>query len=211
MPLHFLQPPPASTQALDAALPRIANRVSVATHAPRMGVAIDLHLRRRLGATAPRVAAPEPIAAPVHVLGLNQIAAHQDIRKTPVKLWTHMLHADDDDAPVALADIDAHDQTFSAVTEGAHIAALGKRIRAVETESRASPKNFDLAMIRVPALSLSALWLKGRDGEPDVVIPEDSPMSPLTAGKRYTLEEFNAALKPTADRLLRETDPDTGG
>jgi len=36
-------------------------------------------------------------------------------------------------------------------------------------------------------------------------------MSPLTAGKRYTLEEFNAALKPTADRLLRETDPTKGG
>lgn len=209
MPLHFLQPPAASVTALDAALPRIANRASVATHASRISAAVDLHLRRRPGAPPP--AAPEPIAAPVHVLGLDQIVAHHDIRTTPVKLWTHMLHDEDDDAPVALADIDAHSQTFSAVTEGAHIAALGKRIRAVETENRTSAKNYDLAMIRVPALSLSALWLKGRDGEPDVVIPEESPMSPLTAGKHYTLDEFNAALKPAADRLLKETDPDKGG
>ena len=36
-------------------------------------------------------------------------------------------------------------------------------------------------------------------------------MSPLTPGKHYSLEEFNAALKPVADRMLAETGADTGG
>ncbi|WP_374653698.1 hypothetical protein [Phenylobacterium sp.] len=208
MPLHFARPPEASTNALEAALPAVARRASIATHAPAINSGIVSHLRRRRG-EAP-AAAREPIAAPVHVIGLDQIAAQKVATTTP-KLWTYMLHADDDEAPAALADIDLHSHAFSAVSEGPQITSLGRRIRSVEADSAASDEHYDVSIIRVPALYLTAMWLKGRDGRPDVVIPEASPKSPLIAGKRYSLEQFNAELKPVAERLLAETDPEKGG
>lgn len=214
MPLHFQEAPQATVDALNAALPRIAQRASVATHAPAISQSVGALMRRRFGSAeagpAPARAAAEPISAPVHIVGLNEIAAKRDLKAAPVKLWAHLLHTDDDDHPVAVADTDAKTGHFQSITEGAPIAALGRRIRTVQAE-QAKAQDHDLAIIRVPALYLDALWLKGRNGAPDVVIPEASPMSPLQAGKRYTLEEFNAALKPTADRLLRETDPTKGG
>ena len=69
MPLHFARPPEASTNALEAALPAVARRASIATHAPAINSGIVSHLRRRRG-EAP-AAAREPIAAPVHVIGLD--------------------------------------------------------------------------------------------------------------------------------------------
>ncbi|MGZ6010332.1 MAG: hypothetical protein ACXWK0_00760 [Caulobacteraceae bacterium] len=211
MALHFQQAPAASTNALNAVLPRIAERPSVAVRAPAISAAASLALRRRPGAAQPAPEAPEAIAAPVHVLGLQDIVQKHDLKAAPVRLWTHMLHAEGEQAPTAIADFDASTQAFHAITEGDEINQLGRRIRAIEDQERGSGKDYDLALIRVPALSLTALWLKGRGGAPDQVIPNDSPQSPLTPGKSYTPAEFYAALTPVAQQILTVTDPLKGG
>jgi hypothetical protein len=208
MALHFAQPPEASMNALNAVLPRIATRTSVATNAPNLGLAVGAALRRGQEGAPP---VPAPISAPVHVLGLDQLAKGEDVKKSPVKLWTHLLHGEGGPAPIAEADLDASNHGFAALTEGDPITALGKRIRALEAEGKSSDKDYDLAMIRVPALSLTAVWMKGRGGAPDVIIPNESPQSPLTAGKRYTVAEFNAALRPIAQALLAQDNDDLGG
>ena len=84
-------------------------------------------------------------------------------------------------------------------------------MRAAQRTGRDAKEDYELAVIRVPALYLTAVWLKGKGGAADVIIPSESPMSPLTAGKRYSPEEFTAALKPAAEQRLRETDPRKGG
>ena len=211
MALHFQQAPAASTNALNAVLPRIVERPSVAVRAPAIGAAAGLALRRQPGAAQPAPETPEPITAPVHVLGLQDIVQKHDLKASPVRLWTHMLHAEGEPAPTAIADFDASDQAFHAITEGDEINQLGRRIRAVEDQERSSGKDYDLALIRIPALSLTALWLKGRAGAPDQIIPNDSPQSPLTPGKSYTPAEFCAALAPVAQQILAVTDPLKGG
>lgn len=211
MPLHFQQAPEASTSALVAFLPRIANRASVAEHAPAMSAAANLALRRRPGSDEVAPAGPAPISAPVHVLGLDQIVAGRDLKAAPVQLWSHLLQAEGEEAPSTVAEFDARTQAFAAISEGDEISKLGRRIRSTEAKERTSKKDYDLALIRVPALSLTALWLKGRGGAPDKVIPNDSPQSPLKAGKSYSLDEFREALKPVAEQILRETDDTKGG
>ena len=211
MALHFQQAPAASTNALNAVLPRIVERPSVATRAPAIGAAAALQLRRLPGAAQPAPDAAEPIAAPVHVLGLQDIVQKHDIKAAPVRLWTHMLHAEGEQSPTAVADFDASDQSFHAITEGDEITQLGRRIREAEDKERSSGKDYDLALIRIPALGLTALWLKGRAGAPDQIIPNDSPQSPLTPGKSYTPQEFYAALAPVAQQILTVTDPLKGG
>ena len=67
-------------------------------------------------------------------------------------------------------------------------------------------------MIRVPALHLSAVWLKGQAGEADdIVIPNPGPIAPLEAGKRYSLAEFQRITRDMAADRLRQAGPETGG
>jgi hypothetical protein len=202
MAIHFIEPPAAVVSALQTALPRIAAKASLAAQAP----AISAALSKRLD-VAPT--APKPISAPVHVVGLDEIVAGRDVRTAPLRLWTQLL--DDDGSPAVLADVDAATMRFAAVTEGQEVRALGEQVRAAERSGRDAREDYELAVIRVPALYLTAMWLKGKGGASDVIIPSASPMSPLTAGRRYTPEEFAAALKPLAEQLLRETDPLKGG
>ncbi|HEY4030014.1 MAG TPA: hypothetical protein VGM25_06695 [Caulobacteraceae bacterium] len=211
MTLHFQQAPVASTDALNAFLPRIAGRPSVAARAPAINAAANLAARRLPGAAFPVPQAPEPITAPVHVLGLQDIVQKHDIKATPVRLWSHLLHAEGEPAPTAIAEFDAGTEAFQALSEGEEISQLGRRIRAVETAQASLEMDYDLALVRVPALSLTALWLKGRAGAPDEIIPNDSPQSPLTPGKSYSPQDFYAALTPVADQILKETDPLKGG
>src|SRR5262249_38276396 len=152
MTLHFQQAPAASTNALNAFLPRLAGRPSVAARAPAINAAANLAQRRQPGEAFPPPEAPEPITAPAYVLGLQDVAQKHDLKAAPVRLWTHMLHAEGEPAPTAVAEFDASSQAFHALSEGEEISQLGRRIRAVETEQQSSGKDYDLALIRIPAL-----------------------------------------------------------
>lgn len=221
MAVHFQDPPAASVQALDAALPRVAaigsqpsgSRIRSAA-AARAGQA---------GTTAGAPASPpgHPAtgasstaatrAAPVYLLGLSELSADRELVMTQPRLWSHLLDDAAGTGASVIADVDARQNRFMSISEGAAVTSLGQRIQSTVTQMAKTNGDYDLALIRVPALYLSAVWLKGRRGQPDIVIPDDSPKSPLTAGRHYTLDEFRAALKPVADQLLRETDPLKGG
>ena len=207
MPLHFTQPPAAATQALMAAVPGLAAKPSLAIRTPALAAIVGTIHAAPSDANLSENAVP----APVHVVGLDMLAAGGDARKAPLAVWTYLLHTGGGAVPTSLADVDAHTMKFAAVTEGEHIRALGANLRAAESSAAQGGSDFDVAMIRVPALYLSAVWLKGRGGADDVIIPGESPKSPLTAGKRYTPAEFNSALKAVAAKELLETDPLKGG
>jgi peptidoglycan hydrolase-like protein with peptidoglycan-binding domain len=78
--------------------------------------------------------------------------------------------------------------------------------------TKASVKaSFELAQLRIPALHVKAIWLKGKAGASDVVIPVAPTDPALTAGRRYSVQEFLAALRPAAESALAHTDPLKGG
>ena len=210
MALYLTQAPPAALEALTAAMPRVAALPSITLRGPAIGVATrDFTLAARVPPSlATEASADGAIPAPVHVVGLQELAAGGDVRKAPLAIWTHLLMEQANVAAAVLADVDAKTMKFAAVTEGEQVRSIGQSVREA---AGAGGGDYELAMIRVPALYLSAVWLKGRNGAADVLIPSDSPKSPLVAGKRYSPEEFNAALKAVAEQELRETDPLKGG
>lgn len=224
MAVHFQDPPAASVQALDAALPRIAAGGSQPSGSRIRSVAAA---RANPPGTTARAAGSAPgrpptgvanvtatRAAPVYLVGLSDLSdpsADRELAMSQPRLWSHLLDDAAGSGASVIADVDARHNRFMSISEGAAVASLGQRIQSTVTQMAKANGDYDLALIRVPALSLTAVWLKGRRGQPDIVIPDDSPKSPLTAGRHYTLDEFRAALKPVADQLLRETDPLKGG
>jgi hypothetical protein len=212
MAVHFQDPPAASVQALEAALPRIAAGGSQPSGSRILSVATGSPGARPPGPPTSGVGIGAITrAAPVHVIGLSDLSANREIATSQPRLWAHLLDDSAGSGASVIADVDAQQNRFMSISEGAAVSSLGRRIGSAVTQMAQANEEYDLALIRVPALSLSAVWLRGRRGQPDIVIPDDSPKSPLTAGRHYTLDEFKAALKPVADQLLRETDPLKGG
>ena len=221
MAVHFQDPPAASVQALDAALPRVAASGSQPSGSRIRSVAAARANQSGTTARAPAsppgrpptgaASAAATRAAPVYLLGLSELSADRELAMSQPRLWAHLLDDAAGSGASVIADVDAQHHRFMSISEGAAVTSLGQRIHSTVTQMAKASGDYDLALIRVPALSLSAVWLKGRRGQPDIVIPDDSPKSPLTAGRHYTLDEFRAALKPVADQLLRETDPLKGG
>ncbi|QMW21899.1 hypothetical protein [Sandaracinobacteroides saxicola] len=233
MPLILQEPPAQALAAIDAAVPKltrlapvqpdsgpavVANpRVELRGAAIARGVTAFARARatgifrdRARAEVAVRASAATPVAAPVHVLGLDELSRGGDLRASRPKLWTHFLN-DGEDRPAAVADVDAANFRFASVEEGASVVSLGGRVRALASEEANAPDR-ELAMIRVPALHLTAIWLKGRAGpQDDVVIPNDGPIAPLEPGRRYALQEFMDIVKPMAAARIAMTTGDLGG
>jgi hypothetical protein len=58
---------------------------------------------------------------------------------------------------------------------------------------------------------VKAVWLKGKAGTSDVIIPVAPTDPALTAGRRYSVQELLAALRPAAESAIAHTDPLKGG
>lgn len=197
MAIVFEQPPAALAGALEAALPRFAEKPSVVANMPAVAAAAKTPGRR--------------IAAPVHVLGLDTIVRGTIPKRVAPKLWTSIIGSADG---LAMADVDVGTTKFASISEGTEVRALGKLMRSLESgEIDTGQQDAKPTVLRVPALYLTAIWLqRGTPGtDDDIVIPAESALSPLQGGKPISMREFLAALKPAAEEALRHADDDTGG
>ncbi len=226
MPLIIHPAPAAAMATLDATMPRLAGAAAAAPAATTEGVAGEEgpSLRVSVARRAPNIAAAARsyvdrgaravdgvVSAPVVIAGLDTLAAGRSPRSLEPRLWANVLH-DSAHLAVAIADVDAHDFKFTAVSEGDSVSALGRTLRQLRAGEADSPVQRELAMIRVPALHLTAVWLKGTTSpDDDVVIPNPGPIAPLVAGKRYTMAEFMAVVTPMAADRLRQVQPTSGG
>jgi hypothetical protein len=104
--------------------------------------------------------------------------------------------------PVAAAEV--QDRTSAAVpaqlTEGPFVRSTAESLRAAESLEPVRETDFELRLLRVPAVNLVALWLHtaGRD---DLFVPLEPAPRPFEAGRSYPEPEF-AEL---AAGLARET------
>lgn len=235
MPLFVPVAPDATLEALDKALPRFAvsatapvltegtgidpafrahvsARPSISARAPGIGRGVeDFVGRRRVVEPAASGDPHRPLAAQVHVMGLDQLSANTSPRKVKASVWTHFL-SDGADGAQAVADVEAGSHKFTSISEGPGVQEVSRRIAGLVAEESTSPKQSELAIIRVPALNLTAVWLKGAEGEQDdVVIPNNGPIAPLVPGKRYPLAEFREIARKMADERLKMAKGDSGG
>lgn len=164
--------------------------------------------------TAGRPVTPE-VSAPVYVLGLGDVVGGGGLPGAELAVWTHVLPVSpDEDAGVAAADVDARTWRLASVTEGPPIAGLRRQVRELTADGSAAGgggDTYQLAVLRVPALHVSAVWLRGTGDAGDVLVPLPGPGSPLEAGRHYSTGEFLDALREPATRALAQTSDTSGG
>ena len=207
MPIDIAQPPPASISSLSAVLPRIAGSRDIGSKAPRLTQGANRMLGQG-GADAPR----PTLSSPVYVLGLDAIVAGRDLSAAKLAMWTHFFpSAPDDDNQLVAADVNADTSRFASLKEGPQVRAFYRQVQALQQAPDIGAQSFELAQLRIPALHVKAVWLKGKAGASDVLIPVAPTDPALTAGRRYSAQEFLAALRPAAESAIAHTDPLKGG
>ena len=66
---------------------------------------------------------------------------------------------------------------------------------------------YEVRLLRFSAIYVAALWLKSVAGAADIIVPLAPAPSALQAGKRYTADEFLAAIRPLAAQRVNKADP----
>ncbi|RZI74785.1 MAG: hypothetical protein EOP13_07525 [Pseudomonas sp.] len=155
---------------------------------------------------------PVGAGAPVRVLGLTDLAAGTPLHQAPANLWLQLLPANPDGTR-AMAEVDQGLAKLTSISEGLEVKKLAERIGDVTAAPPRSTVRQELAFLRVPALHLTAIWLKGDEGNDadDVVIPNDGPIEPLVPGRHYPMAEFQRIVGAMAAERLAKTKDDMGG
>jgi hypothetical protein len=208
MPIDIAQPPPASISSLSTVLPKIAGNRGIASKAPLLAQGANRMLQEQGASNAPT----PMLSSPVYVLGLDAIVAGRDLSAAKLAMWTHFFpSARDGDDQLMAADVNADTSRFASLKEGPQVRAFYRQVQALQQAPDIGLRSFELAQLRIPALHVKAVWLKDKGGTSDVVIPIAPTDPALTPGRRYSVRELLAALRPAAETAIAHTDPLKGG
>jgi hypothetical protein len=97
---------------------------------------------------------------------------------------------------------------FSQLNEGPFVQSTAEALRALEERPEAAAGNYEVRMVRVPALYVMALWLEDLDGDQDLVLPLAPAPAFLDTQRMYPEQEFLDALAgPARERLAFDDTP----
>ncbi len=194
MALHMIPPPPESLTALENALqPGTSGTVA----GLRSLTSVD--------------EARQPMNShPVYVLGADSLAQGKGLTEATLVSWRHLVGGMAGGYVAAEVSVDAKRNVheFASFNEGPHVEGTLVQLAAAQKDPRVTSGEYELRLLRIPALYVVALWLKDRDGDDDLFVPIGPVAPPLLAGNTYTTTEIEQLLKgPAADRLKFDDSP----
>jgi hypothetical protein len=143
------------------------------------------------------------LAAPhdVYYLGLSDLAGGASLDSAVVVGRRFIVM--DGEKPIASAELADQDKRsgFQA-NEGRYVESTASAIAQAEEDPELAEDDYEVRLLRIPALYVTALWLKNEQGKGDFVIPLGPAPKPLEAGRKYTPTEVLSALaEPARIRL----------
>lgn len=192
MTLRYRTPPTTSLQALRAASSSLRPAAN-----PRL---------RTVGRVFPierTVDEPIPQAFPAYNLGLNSILDPQSGLRGAIHTGWHYL-IDDEVSATVMVGKDPNSHQFASFTRGRLPATLAQRVIALNDDPRLSRRNVELSLLEVPALYVTALWLRDGDADPlnDLLLPVLSDQPALAEGRLINAADFIGALVVPARNAL---------
>lgn len=164
---------------------------------------------------------PTELAAPtpVYNLELGDVVGKRGLEGARRVGWRHLvLQAESVIAATEVCEGEGEHFAPSATYEEGWIATNSPfALEAAEALEEVLQHDFEVRMLRVPALSATALWLHRADQDLLLPILSEEPGHAgthggadreLEANRRYTAAEYLARLRPRAERTLAYADPD---
>lgn len=202
MPLVYRNEPDEAAKAVRNGLEQMASKGAFST--PRLRSAV-----------AEKAAAPSTEKAlPVYNLGLSDLVEEQKKEKAPPQIgWRYTLKQNNEVIAHAETVIDKNGKNlFAGTNEGPLVEGTAKAINAAEKQSKIKKGNYEVRLLFIPALYVTALWLVDKTDKADLVMPIEPAPTFLTPNKLMPLEDLLAVLQEKAKSKLESYhDDDTLG
>lgn len=189
MPLSFKDAPLATVQQLAKAFELLSNR------------------ERRLRDAQPSPDQPQPEFKPafphaVYVFGLDQVVNRSSVAESATHVsWQYLIPLSSSVSAAEIS-ISGDKPQFAELNYGPYAQNTLREIQALQTSPDLARQDYEVRLLRIPALNLSALWLWGSAGE-QMFIPIAPTSSTLHAGQRYSEQELLDAIYPEAELVER--------
>lgn len=180
MAIKTKQPPDAATKALSAGLGQIRGA------APTRAMAE--------AAAAPEARTPHES----YHLGLDAIEAKKGVADAHLVGWRYLLSSGAPGHAVA-AEVHAraNEYEFAGLNEGPFVQQMDDQIEKMQ--GQIANKDYEPRLLRIPALYIAALWLKGSNDE--LFVPLEPSNPEVQPHKVYSRQEFEAALERAAKAM----------
>ena len=143
---------------------------------------------------------------PVYVATLDDLAAGKLLAAAKQTGWRYLLAQNDEivaeaeltegrHAAKAAKGAKREDLAFAGLTHGPFTGATVDGLHAAERLPQVEKADYELRLLKVPAVYLVALWLHGADE--DLLVPLGPPPAGLKKNKAYTEAAVLRALRPT--------------
>jgi hypothetical protein len=141
---------------------------------------------------------------------LDALTEHRPLDDSEQAGWRYLVRAGG--AAVAGAEVATEagggSVAFSQLNEGPFVQATAEALETLEGRPEVAAGDYEVRMVRVPALYVVALWLEDLDGDEDLVLPLAPAPEFLEAGRIYREPEFlDALVDPARQRLAFDDTP----
>jgi hypothetical protein len=134
---------------------------------------------------------------PVYELGLNDLASGQGLETARLVAWRYLL-VDNNQVRQAAEVIEAPGGSrFGMLTTG-FVAGADAAFSVAERLPEVQQRAYEIRALRVPALSVMALWLKDSQGQQDRFIVLPRAFAPLQPLQPYEASDLLAILQRQA-------------
>jgi hypothetical protein len=181
---------------------------------PEALAAVQQNVPRSLQASPPGSAFFAASAAPqgvnvsqphrVFVASLDDVLSGNVLRNAAETAWRFFLMNAGDDA---FATSEVTGSTVTQINEGPFVQGTASAMIAAEGLDAVRTRDYELRLLRIPALYTLAVWLTA-PGD-DILVPAAPATPPLVPNQPYNEAQFTAALLPLATK--RKAVDETGG
>lgn len=192
MAIKIPAPPEAATQTLLSSLERLPS-------APVGGS--TSFLMRDSQSLASSVSYPHR----VYNLGLQDLVKGKLVSNAHPVSWRYLIKQGNRETAAAEVNYDESKggSKFSEFNPGSLADATLHEIQSVEHTPDLVNKSYELRLLRIPALYVTALWLKDTEGNQDLFIPIPPTHPVLKPGQRYSSAQMMDLLRGPAEKKLR--------
>lgn len=191
MPLVYRNEPDEAAEAVRNGLEQMASKGAFST--PRLRSAF-----------IEKAQAPSTEQAlPVYNLGLSDLVKDRNVRASTQTGWRYTLKQNNETIAHAETVVDRNGKNlFAGTNEGPLVEGTAKAIKAAEKQSEIKKGNYEVRLLFVPALHVTALWLVDKESRADLAMPTEPAPAPLVPNKLMPLENLLEFLQEQAKSKL---------
>jgi len=140
----------------------------------------------------------------IYTIDLTDLVASKGIGAARLLGW-RVFHAADHDAVIeSYCDENDEDHHFGGVNRGPYVGGTRRALEVAAAHPRVAEEDFEVRLLRLPGIHVSALWLHGTPPEAQLLIPMEPLFSDHDTGTAYPADQFLDDLRPLAEQALAD-------